>query len=33
MLVTLRGQRVEHKIVKRSHDTKIQMHADWLVGN
>ena len=26
MLVTLRGQRVEHKIVKRSHDTKIQMH-------
>ena len=33
MLVTLRGQRVEHKIVKRKDDTKIQMHADWLVGN
>ena len=26
MLVTLRGQRVEHKIVKRRDDTKIQMH-------
>ena len=26
MLVTLRGQRVEHKKVKRRDDTKIQMH-------
>ena len=26
MLVTLRGQRVENKIVERRNDTKIQMH-------